>query len=195
MKKAILFAVGLLGAGRHAYAQQQPLPIDSTTHKITYSAVVQVPGASQAELYGRALRWLATVEARNTNVPPITDATSGTLIATVGQPFTGRALVGSIQCTLWRVVSVRVKDGRFKYEAYNFEIQPYVASEAALTPPSKAQLKLTPAEEYLNHSNTLYYTKQGAPKAYAASILDAIAQQSAAQAASLKAALTKSSDF
>ncbi|MDO7888177.1 hypothetical protein [Hymenobacter cheonanensis] len=49
-----LLAVGVAAPGR---AQQQPLPVDSTTHKITYSAVVQVPGANQAGAHGAA--WLA----------------------------------------------------------------------------------------------------------------------------------------
>lgn len=61
MKHLLLAGLLIVGVAAPAWAQQQPLPVDSTTHKITYSAVVQVPGASQAELYGRALRWLAKV--------------------------------------------------------------------------------------------------------------------------------------
>ena len=187
-----LLAVGIASPTR---AQQQPLPIDSTTHKITYSAVVQVPGASQAELYGRALRWLANVVPHVTTDPAVKDPASGTLAARVGLPFTARAVVGSLQCTLWRQVSITVKEGRAKYEFSDFEVQPYVVSAADITPPTKAQLKLYLGEEYLDRSNGLYYDKKGQPKAYAGSILDAVAQQSANQAASLKAALAKSSDF
>ncbi|MDO7888167.1 DUF4468 domain-containing protein [Hymenobacter cheonanensis] len=195
MKTTILLVVGLAvgGAGR-ACGQQAALPVDSTTHKITYSAVVQVPGASQAELYGRALRWLA----KQPVSPPdqrTMDATSGTLAARVGLPFTARAVVGSMQCTLWRQVNITVKEGRAKYEFLDFEVQPYVASAAAPAPPTKAQLKLYPAEEYLDRSNGLYYDKKGQPKAYAGSILDAVAGQAGGQAASLKAALVKPNDF
>ena len=194
MKKTILLAVALgVGAGR-ARGQQASLPVDSTTRKVTYSAVVQAPGASQAELYGRALRWLA----KQPVSPPdqrTADANSGTLAARVGLPFTARAVVGSLQCTLWRQVNITVKEGRAKYEFSDFEVQPYVASAADPTPPSKAQLKLYPAEEYLDRSNGLYYDRKGQPKAYAGSIIDAVAQQSASQSASLKTALGKSSNF
>ena len=195
MKNLLLAGLLAVGVTAPTWGQQLSLPLDSTTHKITYSAVVQVPGATQAQLYGRALKWLATVEAHTTNAPPVTDAASGTLSATVGFPFTGRAVVGSIQATLWRQISVTVKDGKAKYEASDFEVQPYVATASALSPPSKAQTKLTPAEEYLNRGNSTYYDKKGQPKAYAGSILDAVSQQTAAQVASLKVALAKSNDF
>ena len=83
MKTTILLAVGLGMAGRaRGQAWANPLPVDSTTGYITYRGRIEAPGASQAELYGRALRWLA----KQPVSPPdqrTTDATSGTLAARV----------------------------------------------------------------------------------------------------------------
>jgi hypothetical protein len=194
--KNYLLAAGLLLAGPiAAYAQFTPPPVDSSRGKIAYSTVIQVPGATQAQLYGRALKWLATVQPHATTDPAVKDAASGTLATRLGIPFTAKALVGSMECTLWRELSVTVRDGKAKFESSEFTIQPYVATAAAIRPPTTAQIKLTPAEEYLNRGNVLYYTKQGQPKTYVASVLGAIEQQTASQLASLKAALNKSDDF
>ncbi|SFQ79044.1 DUF4468 domain-containing protein [Hymenobacter arizonensis] len=187
--KRLLLAVGLLLA-LPAAAQFPSPPIDSARGKITYAALLRVPEATQAQLYDRAFQWLATVEAPNTHVPPVTDAVNGVLSANAGMPFLLRAAPGSFQATLWRELRITVQPGAVRCEMTGFLVQPYVAS-ATWTLPTDAQLKLTPAEQYLDRSNRRYYDAQGHPTAHARSVLGAMEQQSAALLASLRAALAK----
>ena len=54
MKTALLALCLLSGIAAHGQTWKSPLPLDSATHKVTHSGVVEVPGASKAELYSRA---------------------------------------------------------------------------------------------------------------------------------------------
>jgi|GEM_PF-3869467 len=191
--KLLLVAVSLLLA-LPAAAQLPSPPLDSARGKITYAARLQVPETTQAQLYDRALQWLATVATRNTYVPPVTDAANGILSANAEVPFLVRAATGSFRATLWRELRVTVQQGEARCEMTGFLVQPYVAS-ATWTLPTAAQLKLTPAEDYLDRSNRLYYDAQGHPTAHARSVLEALEQQSATLLASLRAALAKPVDF
>ncbi len=191
--KQLLLSLSLLLA-IPAAAQFSSPPIDSTSGKIAYATIIQVPGVTQVQLYKRALKWLATVEPHTLNVPPVTDVNRGILTTSVGLPFTVRLVGGSTRATLWRDLHVTVKNGEAKCEFSAFVVQPYVAS-TSFTVPSKAQLKLTAAEKYFDRGNMLYYDKQGQPKAYTSSVLGAIKQQNAALLTSLEAALAKSDDL
>ena len=82
---------------------------------LSYSAVVEVPGVSQSELFGRALKWLVALPA----VPTAQDAASGTLLAQVSSPIKYSVL----PMLLVRNVSLQAKDGRLKYEITGFALQ------------------------------------------------------------------------
>lgn len=55
MKARLTFLFLLLAAV--GFAQQPSLPLDKTTHLITYTGDVPVAGVSQEELLGRAMEW------------------------------------------------------------------------------------------------------------------------------------------
>lgn len=193
MKHLLLAALLTVGVVAPAWAQQ-PLPVDSTTHKITYSAVVQVPGASQAELYGRALRWLA----KQPVSPPdqrTTDAASGTLAARVGVPFAVQIPMLKMPATVWREVVVQVKDGKAKYELSNFFCQPYAPTPGQPSSPTQAQLKLTPLESYLDKSDWHNYTKDGQPRVITSGFIQAAQEQSEAEIKTLISALQEKADW
>lgn len=177
-----LLACGLRAAG-------QALPYDSTRHLIVYSGIIAVPGASQAELYGRALKWLAKLPPLPTE-PTVRDAGSGTLAARVGVPFVVQVSALKMPFTLWREVSVEVKDGRVKYDLSDFAGQLFAPTPGQLSTPTKAQLRLHPLEEYLDKTKWENYTSGGQPRVIPAGFLAAADTQTRAQLAALRAALT-----
>ena len=171
-----------------------PVPVAETGGRVVYSLVIDSPGASQAALYGKALRWLAGLPQIG---PPslVQDAASGLVAGRVGAAFTSRASMGTMPCTMWRQVSIQVKDGRAKYEARDFAVQYYVASPAVLTPPAPGQVTLHPLEEYTDPTVGRYYTKDGQPRTWTASLLSAAGEQTAGQVAALRRALTTDANW
>ena len=201
MNKLLLFLSSVLvGLSAHAQLAVRP-PIDSLRGKIAYSASIRVPSSSQAELYERASRWLAVAAPPAAVAPGGPGAASRTLVARVSMPMMAQLVMGnpterirplsasdSMQCTLWRQIKLTIVDGLVTYDISEFEIQPRKGS-AAVYEPRKANAKATSVEEYLNRGNTFFYTRQGQPRVYVASILKVIDQQSTTQVASLTAAL------
>ncbi|RZL07578.1 MAG: DUF4468 domain-containing protein, partial [Hymenobacter sp.] len=83
-----------------------PLPIDSATGKVSYKAVVQVPGASSAELYKRAKQWFANAPS-TTKMPLQTDdATGGRLVGQTGELVMQSFLGANVQVPLWRTITI-----------------------------------------------------------------------------------------
>ena len=107
---------------------------------LSYSAVVEVPGASQSELFGRALKWLVGLPA----VPSAQDAASGTILAQVSSPIKYSVL----PLLLVRNVSLQVKDGRLRYELTGFALQ---GLDKTLDTP-RGVGKLTPLEKWPDRS-------------------------------------------
>ena len=171
MKKLLILCVGLLVGHIPAMAQ--------ATQPLTYVAVVEVPGASQADLYRRAVKWLSGVP--QLSEPTVRDAASGLVASRESAAFTASA---GMACTLWRRVSIEVKDGRARYEFTGFQVQYYVASPAVTAAPSRAQATLHPIEEL---------TAMGG--AWGRSMQAAADEATAAQVATLKAALLTGSDW
>ena len=125
-------------------------------------------------------------------IGPVTlvhDAASGTVTGRVGKAFISGSGMSTMPCTLWRQISVEAKDGRTRYEARDFAVQYYVASPAVLTPPIAAQVLLHPLEEYTDPTASRYYTKDGQPRTWTASLLGAASEQTAEQEAELRRAL------
>ena len=182
-------ALALAGAANaQVSAPISALPPAQTGGRVVYALVIESPGVSQADLYGKALRWLSAVP----QIGPVTlvhDAASGTLAGRVGAAVVSRAGLGALPCTLWRQISVEVKDGRTRYEARDFAVQYYVASPAAMSAPTAAQVLLHPLEEFTDPAASRYYARDGQPRAWTASLLGAADQQTSAQVADLRRAL------
>jgi hypothetical protein len=188
--KALLLLSGLALAPLLLAKAQAAPPIAADTVSTTtkYSAIVTVPGATQAELFGRALVWLAT-QSINPNDPIVKDAASGIITAHVGIPFINGAGMARMPCTIWRQVNIQADEGRAKYELTGFQFQLYAPTPGRPVQPSKAQLKLVPFEEYLDKADGRYYTKEGKPRAYTAGFLVAASEQTSLQIKSLTTAL------
>lgn len=165
-------------------ASAQTLPVDSLTHKVSYQAVVQAPG-SAATLYSRAKAWAATGLGPRMEVA-LDDPSAGVFIARVGTIIKTRAAVGSFDQTLWQLLHIETKEGRYQYILTDFALQPYVYSPANRTLPSKSQTKLVPVEENL---------RKNAPKIYAQSILEGVSNTANAQIGGLKKALATTSGW
>lgn len=97
---------------------QVNLPIDEKTGKTVYTEVVQVEGADQVELYGRALNWFKTYFPNPASVIKEQDALSGKIAGQHGMYIFKKLddgtdfKAGQVKYT----VEVQVKDGRYKYQ-------------------------------------------------------------------------------
>jgi hypothetical protein len=184
MKYALLLLT-LLGAVSPAAAQTQlklprqrgwvnPLPIDSTTGKVSFRAVVQVPGATQAQLYTRAKEWFAA--ATGPVKPTLSQAneTSGTLSGKASELVMQNLLGANVQVPLWRTVTIQVKPGRFRYILTDFAFDS-----------GQGQGAITPIENYLT-PNALTFDANGYPRPVLQSTIDAIYRSGRQQASSIR---------
>jgi hypothetical protein len=93
------------------------LPVDSDTHKVTYSGVVEVAGATQAQLYSRAYEWVVRTYKSAPDVLQMQDKESGKIIL---KGYT-HALVRGRECgPVSHTFSIYLKDGRYKYDITDF---------------------------------------------------------------------------
>lgn len=182
MKSLLLLICLLLSLGSHAQGWKNPLPMDSATHLVAYAGVVEVPGASQAELYSRAREWFATSFGSAKSVLEMDDRESGKLIGDANSMFTIHygGLLGDAPCRLWRTIRVEVKDGRFRYAFTGFATSGYEGT----------QQQASPLENWFKPTKYTY-SKDGTPKQAVASVIASVKEDAEAQAASLKAAMTK----
>ena len=119
--KYIVLLCCLLACGRPAAGQVSPLPVDSLTHKVTYQGVVQVPGASQAELYSRAREWFAATFGSSKTVLEMDDRVSGKLIGRAYAQFDFSSGFGApLPWAMWRTIKVEMKEGRYRYTITDF---------------------------------------------------------------------------
>lgn len=103
-------------------ADAAPLPVDPETQLITYQGVVQVPGASQADLYARAAAWAARTYAPPAQLTPKPEAgeitVQGQQIATIRTTYADVPR-GSYAGVVRHTLAIYVKDGRYKYVLSN----------------------------------------------------------------------------
>lgn len=166
-----------------AYAQLQmpklhgwtnPLPTDSATGKVSFRAVVQAPGVSQAELYARAKKWFADAPSA-TKLPLLTaDAAGGKLVGKTSELMMQNILGANVQVPMWRTITIQVKPGRFRYQITDFSFDS-----------GKGQAAVTPLENYLA-PNILTFDEAGYPKPVLQSTIDAVQRSGRQQAASIR---------
>jgi hypothetical protein len=185
--KNILATLTLLFAVTSAQAQLKlpklhgwvnPLPIDSSTQKVSYRAVVQVPGATQAVLYARAKKWFATAPGPTKIVLDTNDPVAGKLSGKTSELVMQNFLGANVQVPLWRTITVQVKPGRFRYQITNFSLD----NGKGLTP-------VTPIENYLS-PNELTFDSNGYPKPVLQSAIDAIQRSGHQQATAIRQAVS-----
>ena len=106
-------------------AQLLPLPVDSATGRIQYTALVPVPGASQVELYARAQLWFADTFASAKQVVQVANQEAGVLQGTAFYPLVLEVGGTHYVQRLWYTVKLVLKDGRYTYEFTDFRLQAY----------------------------------------------------------------------
>jgi hypothetical protein len=185
--KYLLVTLALLGPLAAAQAQTQPsvkfpklhgwvnpLPTDSITGKVSFRAVVQAPGVSQAELYARAKKWFAAAPSA-TKLPLLTaDAAGGKLVGKTSELMMQNILGANVQVPMWRTITIQVKPGRFRYQITDFSFDSGVGQAA-----------VTPLENYLA-PNVLTFDEAGYPKPVLQSTIDAVQRSARQQAASIR---------
>ena len=183
--KYVLFVLALLGAGLPATAQStlklpkqhgwvNPLPMDSATGKVSFRAVVQVPGATQAQLYARAKEWFATAPRRGEACLAQADAATGTLTGKTSELVMQNLMGANVQVPLWRTIIIQVKPGRFRYQVTDFAFDSGQGKGA-----------VTPIENYLA-PNALTFDANGYPRPVLQSTIDAIYRSGRQQASSIR---------
>jgi hypothetical protein len=96
------FVVAIQGAA--AKLTVEPFPMDATGH-VVFTGVVQVEGATAAELFSRAQLWAAKTREGVRNVVKVNDPASGLLIITTHLVYTGN----------FARTTIEVKDGRYRW--------------------------------------------------------------------------------
>ncbi|KUG09031.1 DUF4468 domain-containing protein [Solirubrum puertoriconensis] len=97
------------------------LPVSSASKLITYTSVVEVPGASRDELFTRASQWVSTAYKSSVSAPQTIDKEGGKIIIQGFTPAKLKALgINSTAGNVTHTLSLYVKDGRYKYEFTNF---------------------------------------------------------------------------
>ncbi|MDO7849195.1 DUF4468 domain-containing protein [Hymenobacter sp. M29] len=114
-------------------------PLDADTHRITYAEVVPVEGASQAELYARAKLWFASTFKSAKDVVQAEDKEAGVLQGKGWQDIYIKSMGIPSASKLWYTVKLAVKDGRYRYEVTEFEIQSYPSKYVYNPTPTSAE--------------------------------------------------------
>jgi len=190
--KYLLVILALLGSVPAAQAQTtpsvklpklqrgwtNPLPMDSATGKVSFKAVVQAPGVSQAELYARAKKWFADAPSASKQPLLTADAASGKLVGKTSELMMQNILGANVQVPMWRTITIQVKPGRFRYQITDFAFDSGVGSAA-----------VTPLENYIA-PNALTFNEAGYPQPVLQSTIDAVQRSGRQQAAAIRQAVS-----
>ncbi|WP_324671496.1 DUF4468 domain-containing protein [Hymenobacter sp. GOD-10R] len=182
-----LLAIALFLLTLHATQAQTlaGLPLDSATHKITYTSVVQVPNATKEELYARAREW-AVRRFQTTKDPlQLTDAPDHSLVVKGFAPIDKPILRN-----VWFTLILSTKDGRYRYVLSDLQ-------DRLVFNPTKASIIGYTEEEYTKPKaleETLsmkgMYNRKGEPNQYIKTLSDATGEAVAKIIASLQQAET-----
>ena len=149
------FLTLFFGACSLVSAQDKPvdLPIDSTTHLVTYSGVVERPGVPKAELYSRAKRWLTGAFSVPNGESISFNEAAGTVEGTQHRYYANTVGSSAVPQTsiLWFTVRVAVKDGQYSYTISQFRLAKYAGNPTPYLPagPIEAFILTHPANRIL----------------------------------------------
>lgn len=93
----------------------QTVPIDEETGKVTYSAVVEVSGATKDQLFDRVKEWFPVKEGSPRKII-YESKTEGKITGDCSFPI----FIGGTSKTVYYNLEVAFKDGRYKYKTTNF---------------------------------------------------------------------------
>ena len=150
---AFLFLISFAGIAQKKSSSS--LPVDSTTHLITYDEVVQAPNQSADILYNRALAWFRNYYKNSGEVIRKNDIAEHIIVGkprfkiyNPADPKDKEALktdAGIVQYT----ITVSAREGRFKYELteFNWKQNSYYKAERWMD--KKDQMYMKAYDEYL----------------------------------------------
>lgn len=186
-KTALIFLFAFASFVAQAQGWQNPLPIDSASQRVSFTGVVQVPGATKAELYSRAREWFANNFGSSKAVLEMDDREIGKLIGRAYEPFGWEAnVMVTLPSRLWRTIKVEVKDGRYRYTITNFNMAMGAELESSAKPVEMRFVK-----------NVTNFKSDNTPRNPVLSVIEAVQASSSGEVASLKKALAgkKEGDF
>lgn len=116
---AVLAASSAVQAQMVPWEPERPVP-KNADGRYEYQEVVQAEGASATELMSRAKAWIATAYHSADSVIQLDDATGGRLIVK-GNYAAARGKIAWF--TIWHVLTIEAKDGRYRYTLTDFEVE------------------------------------------------------------------------
>jgi len=129
MKKLLLILFASINT--FCYSQEKlfdVLPLNND--KIYYSGIVNVDSINALELYHRGKKWFIDSFNSAKDVIQLDDKENFEI---VGKGFFEElwavTFYASIQVKVWQTIRIQCKDGRFKYEFYDFRIKYYVPAD------------------------------------------------------------------
>jgi hypothetical protein len=116
---------------------QPPVPIEEGTGRVVYTEVVNVPGASQTEIFKRLEHWLSTYYKNPASIIQTKDAATGKLegkhtLYVYNEVNGKKNQFGQVKYT----ITVDVKEGKYRYQLHDiyFFKAPKLYVEAWLDP-------------------------------------------------------------
>jgi hypothetical protein len=122
--KAILVFLGLLICGRSFAQQLTQVPVDATTHLVTYVAVVQAPHITQADLLSRARVWANGVAIPGK--PPLLLREQETdVVMVIGSQALNTSYFNTSNAprTLYYTATIALRNGRYQYRLTDFVLE------------------------------------------------------------------------
>ncbi len=115
-----LFVILLLSSSCYAW-EPVKLPIDSTTHLVTYTSVITVDSIKQKELYSNAKMWIGSSFKNANNVIQLDDRDNGQIIVKgCCEVYINMLGATYSEGLMFFTLTIKCKDGRYKYIFTNF---------------------------------------------------------------------------
>ncbi len=181
--KHLLLLLALVLTAPLAHAQKEKdapltLPMDADTKQITYTGVIEVPGATKNELYARGKVWFANAFKSAQNVIQADDKEAGLVVGKGWAQTYITIIFTPASEKLWYTVKLSFKDGKYRYAITDFMFKGSV---------SKYNMNPTPyaAEKYMQTK------KDGTPTNLARKWAAALDESAQSTAASIQGGMSK----
>jgi hypothetical protein len=117
-------ALLLLTCG-HSFAQQlAQVPVDATTHLVTYTAVVKATRADQAELLARTKVWANTAAIPGKSALVVREQGTDVVVVIGSQALnTSYFNTSAVPRTLYYTATIALRDGRYQYRLTDFVLE------------------------------------------------------------------------
>lgn len=122
--RAVLFLLLLLNCGQVLAQQLAQVPVDATTHLVTYSAVVLAPHITQADLLSRARVWANGIAIPGK--PPLLLREQETdVVMVIGSQVLNTSYFNTSTAprTLYYTASIALRNGRYQYRLTDFVLE------------------------------------------------------------------------